>query len=183
MFRNNPDIIEKIKKESGNNFMDSVECRIKTEGRYNIHIFTVVLKDQNELLENWIDISSDIAIHFQNELKSEVEIWNIYILFLVLGSVDSGTQYIVEQNKYSSRKIVVQGVSRPLDGQEIEKIIMDKLFNIQVDTAKNRNIPTEPVSKTIETKFATLYKAINSDDDEKSSDLYTKYLELLKNGF
>lgn len=180
MFLNKPTIIEWIKQESGNNFMDSVQCRIKPEDKYNLYIFTVVLKDQDELIENWKDISSDIAIHFQGGLENDIEIWNIYILFLVLDSVDSEVRYLVEQNKYSSRKLVIEDVERPLSEEDIENLIKDKLFSITINPSSSIAPPTESISMILKTKYESLYTVVNDYSQEKSSVLFNKYLELLK---
>ncbi|MED5121611.1 MULTISPECIES: ABC-three component system middle component 1 [Priestia] len=179
MFHNKPTIIDWIKQESGNDFMDSVQCRIKPEEKYDLYIFTVVMKDQDELIQNWKDISSDIAIHFQGGLKNDIEIWNIYILFLVFNSVNSEVRYLVEQNKYSSRKLVIEDVERPLSETDIDNIINDKLFSI---TVKSPSIvpPTESISMTLKTKYKSLYTIVNDYDQEKPSVLFNKYLELLK---
>lgn len=181
MFLNKPEIIEMIKQESGNNLFDLVECRIKSENHYNVYIFTLILKDQDELLENWKDISSDIAIHFQGGLESDIEIWNIYILFLVQGSVDSQTRYLIEQNKYSSRKLVIEYVKGPIDKEFIENIVNDKLFNVKVDSDSNKSIPTKSISVILGNKYENLFSVINDSGQEKPSVLFTKYLELLKN--
>jgi len=179
MFLNKPTIIEWIKQESGNDIMDSVQCRIKPEEKYDLYIFTVVIEDQDELIQNWKDISSDIAIHFQGGLENDIEIWNIYILFLVFNSVDSEVRYLVEQNKYSSRKLVIEDVERPLSEKDIENLIKDKLFSITVKPSSTVP-PTESISTILKTKYKSLYTVINDYSQEKSSVLFNKYLELLK---
>lgn len=181
MFLNKQAVIEMIKEESGNNSFDLVECRVKSEANYNVYIFTMVLKDQDELTEHWKEISGDIAIHFQGELESDIEIWNIYILFLVQGSIDSETRYSIEQNKYSSRKLVIENVKSPVDNEYIENIVNEKLFNVNVESDINVGTPNEPISATLEAKYEKLFKVIKDSGQEKPSVLFTKYLELLKN--
>lgn len=180
MFHNKSEIIARIKQASGNDIFELVECRINPEDDYNIYIFTMVLKDQEDLIRSWQDISSDIAIYFQGELETEIEIWNIYILFFVQGSVDNEVRYLVEQNKYSSRKLVIEDIESPITEKYINDIINEKLFNVKIDSVSNMSNPTETVSSTLETKYKNLFNVIKNSQ-EKPPVLFTKYLELLKN--
>ncbi|PFW58411.1 hypothetical protein COL13_05950 [Bacillus cereus] len=180
MFLNKPDIIEMIKRESGENLFDLVECRVKSENLYNVYIFTMVLTNQDELARVWEDISSDIAFHFQSVLETEIEIWNIYILFLVQGSVDSKIRYLIEQNKYSSRKLVIEDTKGPVTEEVIESIINEKLFSVKIDLVPRMSNTAETISKKLEDDYQNVFKIINQSQ-EKPSVLFTKYLELLKN--
>lgn len=180
MFLKKSDVIERIKHESCNNSFDLVECRVKPEPNYNVYIFSMVLKDQNELMDNWKEISGDIAIHFQGELDRDIEIWNIYILFLVQGNVENDKRYLVEQNKYSSRKLVIDKVETPLDEEKIDNIINDKLFNVNVESVLNVSSSNDSISSTLESMYGNLLKVIKDGSQEKPSVLFTKYLELFK---
>lgn len=181
MFLNKYEVIERIKRESCNNSFDLVECRVKSETNYDVYIFSMVLKNQDELIEHWKEISGDIAIHFQGELEIDIEIWNIYILFLVQGNVDSDKRYLIEQNKYSSRKLVIENVESPIDKEKIDNIINDKLFDVNVETVENVSSHDESISFTLESKYGNLFKVTKDGGQEKPSVLFTKYLELLKN--
>jgi len=180
MFLKKPEIIDLIKEESGNSIFDLVECRIKSEDLYDVYIFTVIIQDQDKLIEIWEDISSDVALYFQGSLKSEIEIWNIYILFLVQASVESQVRYLIEQNKYSSRKLVIEEIKSPITEEIIEDIINEKLFKVKINSvsssSKNR---TESISNKLEASYKKLFTIIN-ESNEKPSVLYNKYLEMLK---
>jgi hypothetical protein len=180
MFLSKPEIIEMIKNESGNHSFDTVECRIKPEKNYNVYIFTAVLRDQKELTETWEEISSEVALYFQSTLDNEIEIWNIYILFLVQGMVDSEARYLVEQNKYSSRKLVIEDIKIPLAGKDIEEIIKEKLFHVKVESVSSKSNPKTTISNTLESNYKNLYSVIKNSH-EKPSVLFENYLELLKN--
>jgi hypothetical protein len=181
MFLKKYDVIERIKHESSNNSFDLVECRVKPETNYNVYIFSMVLKDQNELMDQWKEISGDIAIHFQGELDRDIEIWNIYILFLVQGNVENDKRYLIEQNKYSSRKLVIDNVETPIDNEKIDNIINDKLFNVNVESVLYVSSSDESISSTLKSMYGNLFKVIKDGGQEKPSVLFTMYLELLKN--
>jgi hypothetical protein len=179
MFHKDPVTIDKIKNESDNNSFDLVEYRYKLENRYKVHIFTMIIKDQKELLEVWEDICSDIALNFQAELKEDIEIWNIYILFLVQGSVNSQIRYLIEQDKYSSRKIVVEGVRDFIDEDLINEVIKEKLFHVRIAEELNSNTNEEKISQKLQVEYNKLYSVIK-DSQERPSVLFNKYLEVLK---
>jgi hypothetical protein len=182
MFHKDPDTIDKIKNESYNNSFDLVEYRYKLENRYKIHIFTMVIKDQQELLEVWEDICSDIALNFQAELKEDIEIWNIYILFLVQERVTSQIRYLIEQDKYSSRKLVVEDVKDSIDEDCINKVIKERLFHVRIAEDSNLNNNNEKISQKLQAEYSKLYSVIK-DSQERPSALFTKYLEVLKDEF
>lgn len=178
MFLNTRDVIDKIKEESLNNVFDIVECRVKKEDKYQLYIFTVVLSNQEELKEKWESISSDIGLYFQGDLESEIEIWNIYILFLVLETVDSDIRYLVEQNKFSSRKLVIEEVKRPLTEEGIDKLIYDKLFDLKIKKVGDQSKDAQQLSDLLKEEYKELFSILNLQ--EKPSELFTKYLEVLK---
>jgi hypothetical protein len=182
MFLKKTEIIDFIKEESSNFLFDLVECRVKSEDLYDVYIFTVVLRDQEELIETWEDISSDVALYFQGGLKTEIEIWNIYILFLVQASVDRQKRYLIEQNKYSSRKLVIEEIKSPITEESIEDIINDKLFRVKINSVSSlsNSNRTESISNKLETSYKKLFDVIN-ESNEKPSVLFNKYLGMLKN--
>lgn len=179
MFHKDSEIIDKIKKESYNNSFDLVEYRYKLERSYKVHIFSMVIKDQKELLEVWEDICSDIALSFQAELKADIEIWNIYILFLVQENVNSQVRYLIEQDKYSSRKLVVEGVKDSIDEEYINELIKEKLFHVSIVEDSNSNDNNKKMSQKLKEEYNNLYSVIK-DSQERPSVLFTKYLEVLK---
>jgi hypothetical protein len=182
MFHKDSETVDKIKKESYNNSFDLVEYRYKLEKNYKVHIFTMVIKDQEELLEVWEDICSDIALNFQAELKDDIEIWNIYILFLVKESVNSQVRYLIEQDKYSSRKLVIEGVKNSIDEEYINEVIKEKLFHVSIAEDSNSKNNNEKISQKLQADYNKLYSVIK-DSQERPSVLFTKYLEVLKDEF
>ena len=72
--------------------------------------------------------STDII---QKKLEEVIEIFNVYIIFFQ-EEVDTATVDLIEQNKYSSRKLVINE-KMPEDKDELEKIISEKLFELYIE--------------------------------------------------
>jgi hypothetical protein len=72
-----------------------------------IHAFFIESTLTDYLEKNWRKISNFIALNFQNNLENEFERWNIYVFFLNAKKVSNELKYKIENDTFSSRKIVV----------------------------------------------------------------------------
>ena len=111
-------------------FADStISCWIRKEAMMDIYIFTKTVTSSDELVSDYSKMRDNIAISFQSQmLDKDVERWNIYIFFFVEGKVEDDHKLIIEQDKFSSRKIVVDDTANPSD-DEVMKIIDLELFD------------------------------------------------------
>lgn len=178
MFHKSNDIIREIKDESLNNTFDIVDCWIKDEGKYKLYIFTPYFETEEELMSKWERINSDVSLYFQGGLQSKIEIWNIYILMLVEEKVKSENRYFIEQNKFSSRKIIIDNVSKPLTETEIQNLIYEKLFNLKIELKVIDN-NQETLESLLNEDYNSLFDLL-SKDEEKPDFLLKQYLEVFK---
>src|SRR6478736_3214367 len=100
------DIIKNLKINSKIIGEYDVKAWIKPQESYEINIFTITLNNSDELKNIWEIVTNDIAIHFQSELEKNIERWNIYVVFLTNEPIEKELKYQIEQDKYSSRKII-----------------------------------------------------------------------------
>jgi hypothetical protein len=180
------EVIEGLKNLSEVFCKHNVNIWVKGQEKYEINIFTVLL-DNNEQLNNcWEELTNDIAVHFQSLLDKDIEIWNIYVLFLIKEVVDKDLKYKIEQDKYSSRKIVcddfkaIMGESLDL---QIKSIIDNKLFGFQLNELKNdRNETTMQISieemvRQTDTKLYQIIKYVSKNINAKPEKLFDIYME------
>lgn len=85
--------------------------------------FFINLDNESILREKWSQISEYIAIHFQSTLKNEYSIWNIYLFFILKEEVSSEIKYRIENDTFSSRKIVISPI------KDIKTIIRENIIN------------------------------------------------------
>ena len=77
-------------------------------GNSHIHVFFLKTEKVETLFNTWRNINSWFAGNFQTELKSEFETWNLYLLFLTQEKVNPKLKYQIENDTFSSRKIVIE---------------------------------------------------------------------------
>ena len=91
-----------------------------------ISVFSFFFESEADLNEKWESITSSIAVNYQSEFEDEgqeFERWNIYIFFVVRGNVDSQLKYKIENDKFSSRKIIQDNVDEVLNADSISELI------------------------------------------------------------
>ncbi|MGF1765420.1 ABC-three component system middle component 1, partial [Aliivibrio kagoshimensis] len=99
-------IIDSIKGMDQEFCFDNLSCWKKQESNYNIYIFAIQCKTEKELSEVYSHLRDYIALYFQGQLLTkDVERWNIYQVFLVEHKVSKSLELMIEQDKYSTRKI------------------------------------------------------------------------------
>ena len=97
-----------------------------------ISIFSFFFESEDALEKNWESITSSIAVNYQSEFeeeKQEFERWNIYILFIVKGRVESQLKYKIENDKFSSRKIIQDNVEDVFYADSISELILKNIVN------------------------------------------------------
>lgn len=141
-------------------------CFIKKENKFNIYIFTTIYEDTDELDKNWRKLSNDLAWFFQANLEKDIERWNLYIIYFVRNEVDKNLQYTIEQDKYSTRKIVIDEFCEEDDIIKVKEMISDKLFDIKI--GGTRSSDTGNLIKIIQDNDNYLFELLNKnlEDDE-----------------
>jgi len=98
---------------------------------YFIHIVCCQFSNEESLRTEWKELVSNVSEVVQKNLKDLIEIYNIYIVFFQ-PQVEESLVYSIEQNKYSSRKIVLRK-ELPDEKKRLEQIISSKLFDLKIE--------------------------------------------------
>lgn len=183
--RSLPDeLSQNLSIEQADNKIKLWEVKLGNEAQYRCHAFIIELDDVHMLESEWALYKSEIALYFQAELKIDIEIWNIYLFFIVNGEVSREIKYKIEQDKYSCRKIVVSKIELDryclYDSEKlnVEKMLNKYLFDVDINKPKP-NIASELSVKALVEKenplviqvLETYNPAIN-----KQKRFYEKYL-------
>lgn len=86
-------------------------------------IFLISSDEITYLKDNWDDFSVFLATSFQSNLESEFSVWNMYIFYIVNFEVSKELKYKIENDTFSSRKIVID---KPMS---FDQIINDHILN------------------------------------------------------
>lgn len=155
-------IIESLKEKDESITLEGLECWIKEEDNYNIYIFSIQIEDKDKLLEVHEELRDYIAIYFQSQfLEKNVERWNIYQFFLIKDKIDEITKQLIEQDKFSTRKIIHDGLNRVLNDDDIISIIDEELFNFEYNP---RGLAAESIDDFLaEKKHDEVISILNKD--------------------
>jgi len=136
----------------------------KEESLRPIYIFIKIYDNEQDLLANWEELNNTIAIDFQSTLEDEVAIWNLYLIFLVKEKVAIDHKYKIEQDKYSTRKIVEDMCLPNLTDQDIEQLINKYILFTDLKI-QDRELNNKKY--TSDSQIYTTLKDIEKLDDEK----------------
>lgn len=158
-------------------------CWEKSDVEFNLYLFTLIIENDAELSNIWEELSNSIAYEFQSNLEKKVEIWNIYLVFLSKSKISKETKYKIEQNKYSSRKLVFDNFSET-EWNEIStengivSFLDKKLFNLSIPERKSLVPITTTLEDLLKEDHEDLLRIIsNSNTNNYYKFFFDKYLE------
>jgi len=142
-----------------------------------IPLIFVSFKSLDDLKRNWKDFNSQITTDIVINLKEEYSRWNFYIFFFSKDLVPKSLKYEIENNKFSSRKIVIENcefITEEVIKNELSEHITND--NIQV------NVERKNVSKF--KKNVSLAKIIDKFSlNKKNDDDLQNALNLIENTY
>lgn len=95
------------------------------------HIFFVAFPSQDLLKQYWEEAVSLVAVNFQDKLDNDFEIWNIYMVFFTPDPCRKEVKYLIENDRFSCRKLIFQSTQGNTDVVQ-EEIIKSKIFGVPV---------------------------------------------------
>lgn len=142
-------------------------CWFKEQENFKLYVFTAMLEETEQLEKYWQLLNDYIAINFQPNLEIEVEIWNIYLVFLTKNAVSKKLKYKIEQDKFSCRKLVFDNFSTKKwqsfleDDFKVADFISNRLFDIKL--VKQATVNELTLQEILQNEHSNLIKIINSD--------------------
>lgn len=73
-----------------------------------ISCIVCVCETSHDIVQNWRSIQNIVAVHHQK--SSGFDAWNVYLVFVSVENVPIWEKYEIENNKFSARKIVLDGL-------------------------------------------------------------------------
>ena len=121
---------EEIKDNISDNKCKIVHMKRKSNG-YFINVICCQFSDEEQLKNNWEELVTNVADVVQKNLVKRIEIFNVYIIFFQ-SEINGVIEDSIEQNKYSSRKLVINK-RMPESNEELKGIINQKLFELNIE--------------------------------------------------
>lgn len=120
----NQDIITQIK----NNFdVQEAVVRNLTFGS-NIPVILVQFKSLDNLEKHWKELNSMVTAEYLIKLDNDFSKWNSYIFF-VTEEIPKPLKYEIENNKFSTRKIVIEMKTPLINDDVINNIVSEHIVN------------------------------------------------------
>ncbi len=93
-----------------------------------ILVCIVKFNDDTILTNHWKEFNSYLTAKFIPTIKDDYSKWNFYIFYFTEGSLGKSIKYEIENNKFSSRKIVIENC-KTITKKEIEDEISEHITN------------------------------------------------------
>lgn len=140
-----------------------------------VPIIFVRFSSIDALAKTWKDFNSYVAAEYMALIKDEFSKWNFYIFYLSNKPVEKQLKYEIENNKFSSRKIVIENANS-ITEKEINLLISKHITN------DNMQIGVENKQSSVFKKKTSLSKILdklnlnkkNDDDLEEALDSIEK---------
>ncbi|PHS08092.1 MAG: hypothetical protein COA88_07300 [Kordia sp.] len=172
-------IIQSLKQKDETITFENLTCWECKEDNYSLYMFSIQLKNQDELLKIHEELRDYIAIYFQSQiLEKDIERWNIYQFFFIEEKIDHTSKQKVEQDKFSTRKIIHDNRQKILSDDEIKILINQELFDFEI---AKREINNESIESYLSKDHATILSLIDEIGNEKINNSLEQILTSLSN--
>ncbi len=128
-----------------------------------VSVFSFIIESEDLLNRNWESITNTIASYYQSkfeEEEKEFERWNIYIFFIIKEEVSTQLKYKIENDKFSSRKIVQDKMLDTINTDSISQLILGHIVNSDLDITELNNIMEYSSISSTYSHDSKIYKLI-----------------------
>lgn len=158
-------------------------CHYRNEDGFRVNIFFLEA-DSNTIDEIWKRFSNMVAANYQNHDymgDSKFEKWNFYIIYVSRDIVSKELKNRIENDKFSSRKIVEDIFDKELNNEEAIRLIVKHITNADlkeiVETTKETSISAyAPENKKL---WELLAKEEKVSGDRKAQEEFIKQINAL----
>ena len=120
--------------EISNPDFQTENCKVyhyRNEDKFRLNIFFFEA-DFHIINENWKRFSNIVAANYQNSeymSNSEFDRWNFYIIYISKDRISKTLKNQIENNKFSSRKIVEDSYRKEFNDDEANRLIIKHITN------------------------------------------------------
>lgn len=130
-----------------------------------IPLVFVCFETMDDLNKNWKDFNGQITTDFVINLKEEYSRWNFYVFYLSTDVVSKSLKYEIENNKFSSRKIVIEN-SNSITMKLIDQVISEHITNNNIEIyVENKNSSNFKKNDSIAAILDNMSLGKKNDDD------------------
>jgi len=154
------------------------------EDKFKINVFFAESINEKILKENWELMSNMVAANYQNSeymSDSEFDRWNFYIIYLSKDNVSKELKNKIENDKFSSRKIVEDSYDKKFDNEEANRLIVKHITNADLKeiVEKTQEVTVSPYIPKNEKLWELLVKEEKVIGDRKAQEDFIKKINTL----
>jgi len=112
----------------------SFECYASRTQAF-INCISCEFKSAQSLVEHWDSIQNVVSVYYQP--KTEAELWNLYLVLICPEPVDVRHKYIIQNDTYIARKLIVENESVPVESSRAIQILNNELLGFDLKTNFN----------------------------------------------
>lgn len=148
----------------------------------NISVF-FVLTNSSILSEEslWENISNEIALKYQSKLEKVYEKWNLYIIYITSDVTPKELKNKIENDKFSSRKIVEDSYDKEFNHDEANRLIVKHITNADLKeiVEKTQEVTISAYIPKNEKLWELLLKEEKVIGDRKAQESFIKKINAL----
>jgi hypothetical protein len=152
----------------------------------NVFLCIVSVDSETKLNELWSILNSVISSELSKRFENDFQMWNFYLFYLCSDEISTELKYAIINDKFSSRKVVVDKKGIKIDSQKIRSIISEYIVgnDIELGSAKKDSIESSSyysdstVFKNIESTY--LKENEVSGDKDKLSETLLKIISEIR---
>ena len=91
-----------------------------------ISCIACLCKESSVIVKNWRVIQNLVSVHHQP--PGNLAVWNVYIAFVTIGTVPICDKYQIENNKYSARKLIIDGYAELPTVEQLTDCLEEQLL-------------------------------------------------------
>lgn len=137
------------------------------------------LQSANDLVNSWQAIQSIVSVKFKPEGRYAK--WNIYLVLLCADKLDVKEKYVIQNDRYAARKIVLDELGVLPDSQVAEEMVNIELLGTDLEL----KVVSENTKEGADISIASFVKgapsATTNAAKEERSAMINKLIEFLSN--
>ncbi|WP_199063899.1 ABC-three component system middle component 1, partial [Serratia sp. ASV30] len=95
-----------------------------------INCILCVFESAKSLVDEWDSIQNFVSVYHQPKVESER--WNVYLVLLCPEMVDIKNKYIIQNDTYIARKLIVENELIPVENSKLIKILNNELLGFDL---------------------------------------------------
>ena len=143
-----------------------------------ISCIVCVCETSNDIVENWRAIQNLLAINHQ--ISGKFDAWNMYLAFVSVENVPINEKYEIENNKFSTRKIVLDGFKEAKNIGQLIIELENQLLGSDL-SLESRESPQEEYSSSLKDYYSGAPFDSKHESKEKRASMIDKIIESLNN--